>query len=182
MTILSEKVKTWRRVTKEKIVICMGGKCQICGYDKCHEALELHHIDPNQKEFSLSQVRANPKNWKDISNELRKCILLCSNCHKEVHRGITTIPKEYHKFTDIYYNKLIEDCYDICPICKTNKKLKSNITCSYKCAARKSRKVDWDNIDLLALKSEGKSNVEIASMLGVSDATVGKRLKKIKQE
>ena len=38
-----------------------------------------------QKDFSLSSTRANPKNWDSIVKELKKCILLCSNCHKEHH-------------------------------------------------------------------------------------------------
>ena len=39
---------------KEKLVEYKGGKCEICGYDKCITALEFHHLNPEEKEFSIS--------------------------------------------------------------------------------------------------------------------------------
>lgn len=95
MSNVSERVKRWRNKTKEKIVLAMGGKCQICGYDKCSDALELHHIDPSKKELSFSRVRANPISIQKISEELKKCILLCSNCHREIHAGLVELPEKY---------------------------------------------------------------------------------------
>lgn len=43
-----------RKLMKEKCVEYMGGKCKICGYNKCNSALEFHHLDPNNKEFQIS--------------------------------------------------------------------------------------------------------------------------------
>ena len=92
----SEKVKDWRIRTKHRIVEALGGCCSICEYDTYHGALELHHLDPNKKKFGLSSVRANPKSWKRIVNELRKCVLVCSNCHKEIEAGLIEIEvKQY---------------------------------------------------------------------------------------
>ena len=87
----SQKVIDWRIRTKARIVESMGGKCEICGYFKCNAALELHHLDPSKKQLSFAGIRANPKAWKTIVNELRKCVLLCSNCHKEVEAGFVSI-------------------------------------------------------------------------------------------
>jgi 5-methylcytosine-specific restriction endonuclease McrA len=84
----SEKVKRWRKNTKRRIIAAMGGSCRHCGYDKCDEALECHHIDPTEKEFGFGAMRANPKSWERIVVELRKCVLLCANCHREVHAGL----------------------------------------------------------------------------------------------
>lgn len=72
---------------KKKQVEFFGGKCKICGYDKCHNALEFHHLDPTIKEESPSSLRqvTDELRWK---SELEKCILLCSNCHREVHAGL----------------------------------------------------------------------------------------------
>ena len=81
----SEKVKKWRHETKKRIIESMGGKCQICGYNKCDSALDLHHINPEEKEISLASIRANPKSWSLIVAELRKCVLICANCHREEH-------------------------------------------------------------------------------------------------
>lgn len=84
-------VKTWRQKMKERAVIYLGGKCIICGYDKCIWALEFHHRDPKCKDFGISEY--SNLNWKKIEIELDKCDLLCSNCHKETHhRDVFPLP------------------------------------------------------------------------------------------
>jgi len=70
-----------------------GGKCAICNYKKSVRALVMHHKNPEEKEFGLSS-RGLTRSWVKIQKELDKCILLCSNCHAEVHEGITQLPKE----------------------------------------------------------------------------------------
>ena len=60
-----------------------GGKCSCCGYDKCFDALEFHHIDPKEKDFHLGRGRGF--NIEKIRKELDKCILVCRNCHTELH-------------------------------------------------------------------------------------------------
>lgn len=69
---------------KLKCIEYKGGKCQVCGYDKCLSALEFHHRDPSQKEFSFSKFRSQTFGKRAIV-ELSKCDLLCANCHREVH-------------------------------------------------------------------------------------------------
>lgn len=79
-----EDVKKHRLVQKQRIIKVMGGKCSICGYNKCHKALELHHINPEEKEFTFSKdMLCN--SWEKLVQELKKCTLLCANCHREVH-------------------------------------------------------------------------------------------------
>lgn len=68
-----------------------GGKCVVCGYDRCQRALSFHHIDPQMKEFGLS-VKGLTRSWEKIRKEIDKCVLLCANCHMEVHDGITQLP------------------------------------------------------------------------------------------
>lgn len=68
---------------KIKIVKLKGGKCSICNYNKNIAALQLHHIDPTIKDFQLSE--AMHKSDYEIVEELKKCVLLCSNCHIEQH-------------------------------------------------------------------------------------------------
>jgi 5-methylcytosine-specific restriction endonuclease McrA len=67
-----------------KIVEYMGGKCVKCGYDKTYRALHAHHINPAEKGFNISGAHA--RSWEAIKTELSKCILLCANCHSEIHR------------------------------------------------------------------------------------------------
>ena len=79
-------VKSFRKKNKQKAVEYKGGKCQKCGYNKCLSALEFHHIDPNQKDFGPSSNMNMA--WDKIKNEIDKCILVCANCHREIHEEI----------------------------------------------------------------------------------------------
>lgn len=71
---------------KKKAIKYKGGKCEICGYDRCVEAMEFHHLDPSEKEFSLSGSHC--KSWDTIKKELDKCKMLCCRCHREYHSGL----------------------------------------------------------------------------------------------
>ena len=79
-----------RNERKSKAIEILGGKCEICGYNKCSRALSFHHKDIDQKEFGLANRWGI--SWNKIENELKKCSLLCCRCHEEVHAGITKIP------------------------------------------------------------------------------------------
>ena len=61
----------------------LDDKCSICGYSKCIAALEFHHKDPSTKLFRLGM--GSGYSWKRIKEEAQKCILVCSNCHREIH-------------------------------------------------------------------------------------------------
>jgi hypothetical protein len=180
MSNKSEHVKKWRRTVKETIIKSMGGKCCICSYNKCDKALELHHLDPALKEFSFGEVMSRPKSWNKIIIELRKCVLVCSNCHKEVHNEMTKIPENIPKFNETYadYNNRPKAKTSPCVVCGKMKP-SYNITCSKECRAKRSRTVDWDKIDIEKLLKEGNSFYQIGDLLGVSVSAVSKRLKRI---
>src|ERR1041384_1855996 len=63
----------------------LGGKCKICGFDKYKSALAIHHLDPKEKDVAFRSMRS----WSldRIAKELRKCVLLCTNCHVALHAG-----------------------------------------------------------------------------------------------
>lgn len=68
-------------------ILCVeykGGKCEKCEYNKCINALEFHHVESEEKEFQISYAKRK-KFDESIKKELDKCLLLCSNCHREVH-------------------------------------------------------------------------------------------------
>lgn len=71
--------------TKLKAVEYKGGKCLICGYNKCVNALTFHHINPEEKSFGIS---GGTRSFEKLKPELDKCVLLCHNCHAEVHAGL----------------------------------------------------------------------------------------------
>lgn len=57
-------------------------ECEKCG-DKRWYVLQFHHIDPSKKEFNISDTRKS--SIKSLSDEIKKCKILCSNCHLEFH-------------------------------------------------------------------------------------------------
>jgi hypothetical protein len=69
---------------KQKCVEYKGGCCEKCGYSKYIGALQFHHLNPIEKDFALSEVKSHKFNEK-IKQELDKCILVCANCHFEIH-------------------------------------------------------------------------------------------------
>ena len=73
-----------RRIIKQWGLEYKGDKCCICGYNKCQEALEFHHIDESKKSFSLSD-HGIKLDWPLIQQELDKCVVVCANCHREIH-------------------------------------------------------------------------------------------------
>lgn len=77
-----KNVIDWRKRKKVELIEYKGGCCEKCGYNKCIEAMEFHHIDPMEKDFTISG-----KSWsfERLKSEVDKCVLLCSNCHKETH-------------------------------------------------------------------------------------------------
>jgi 5-methylcytosine-specific restriction endonuclease McrA len=72
-----------RHRNKKKMVDYLGGSCQRCGYVGHDAAMVPHHVKPSEKEFSLGQ--GNIKAWARLEEELKKCVLLCQNCHATVH-------------------------------------------------------------------------------------------------
>lgn len=79
-----------RKLIKQWAIEYKNNKCQCCGYDKCNEALEFHHLNPQEKDFNISDHDIK-LNWNEIKKELDKCILVCANCHREIHAGIRNI-------------------------------------------------------------------------------------------
>ena len=180
MSKQSDRVKHWRKSQKQRIIDAMGGCCCICGYNKCNSSLALHHLDPTQKEFNFGRFRANPKNWETTVKELRKCVLLCHNCHCEVHYGIATIPENYPRFAEKFsnYKELYtKQMVDLCPVCGTEKP-KCQKTCSNSCSSKRRYRINWDSIDLKT-ELDNKTYLEIAEKLGCSDGAVYKRAKRL---
>ena len=82
------------RKNKQRAIDYKGGKCACCGYNKCRAAMEFHHTDPLKKEGETSKLKGGT--WERFKKELDKCILLCSNCHRELHSGLI-ISEDYNE-------------------------------------------------------------------------------------
>lgn len=85
-------VKRRRIKLREMARTYKGNRCAICGYDKCSRALSFHHINPKNKDFDMSS-KGLTRSWEKLRQEIDKCVLLCANCHMEVHDGITKVPR-----------------------------------------------------------------------------------------
>lgn len=85
-----ESTKKLRTAIKRQCVEYLGGKCNVCGYDRCLRSLDFHHIDPDKKDFQISSPTTKYR-FEHMKSELDKCLLLCKNCHGEIHEGIIKV-------------------------------------------------------------------------------------------
>lgn len=79
-----------RRHLKLRAIAYMAGACFGCSRVGPPSLFEFHHWDAREKEFGIGEdgkVRA----WEKIVAELAKCVMLCTNCHREVHAGVREI-------------------------------------------------------------------------------------------
>lgn len=76
-----------KRGVKRKLELIekLGGKCSVCGYKANISALTFHHQNPQEKNFKLDMRSLSNRKKCHIDDELKKCILLCHNCHSELH-------------------------------------------------------------------------------------------------
>jgi len=81
---VSHYIKNKRLSNKVKAIEYKGGSCERCGYNKSTRALNFHHLNPDEKDFMISD-NGNLRSWDKIKVELDKCIMLCANCHMEEH-------------------------------------------------------------------------------------------------
>lgn len=147
------RVTLSRQNKKIKAVEYMGGKCIICNYDKCISALHFHHIDPNEKEFGFSSNLT--KSFDILKKELDKCIMVCSNCHCEIHSGMVDI-KMYIDLQFKICSSYVEEIKPIKffePVVKISKKPSKEVL----------EKLVWE-----------MPCVKIGEMFGVSDNAVNK--------
>jgi 5-methylcytosine-specific restriction endonuclease McrA len=80
----SVAVQKRRDKIKQMAVEYKGGCCFNCGYTAYIGALEFHHKDPSKKDFGIAS-KGFTRSWESVKLELDKCILVCANCHREIH-------------------------------------------------------------------------------------------------
>lgn len=80
----------YRRRLKRRAVEHLGGLCAGCARSWPHQVFEFHHLDSTTKNFGISEDGI-ARSWEKTERELQKCVLLCANCHREVHAGARRI-------------------------------------------------------------------------------------------
>lgn len=145
-----------------------GGKCQMCGYDKCIDALEFHHLDKTEKEESPSYVIMR-WSWKRALVELEKCIMVCANCHREIHSK-KECGDELKRFVKPWIDVVCSRCNQ-----KFQTKDYERKYCSESCKQLSCRKVVRPSrSELRTLIDQKISWVQLGQKFGVSDNAVRK--------
>jgi hypothetical protein len=176
-----------RRTRKEALVRFLGGTCQFCGYSRCLGNLGFHHamgdkqhtVSGRELQFALQR----------IVNEVRKCALVCANCHGEIHAGL--IPegrvaearkvlgkkvealggKSWGQFLNQpTHRKPRPPCKHCGDPCSTPK----GVYCSLRCKALDERRVERPTKVVLGRLVGTLTWTEIGRRFGVSDNTVRK--------
>lgn len=155
-----------------------GGCCERCGYDRNPKALEFHHKEPDKKDYTVAKLKnaSLPK----ILKEIEKCLLLCSNCHKEVHdelwkKGNTINWSVYNDYlnqtqVDLRAKKVIYHCSCGKQVTGAKHKCRS-------CANKSQEKISWPSDEELKKLVWKIPRSTLAKQLGVSDKAIAKRCK-----
>lgn len=174
------------RKLKQLALDYKGGKCEICGYDKCPQAMHFHHKDPNEKDFSLSNITCRTFN-ETIRKELDKCQLLCSNCHAEIHWEENSQRLKDRKAAIEALNLPVRSKAQIirCEFCnKEFTRAKSHMNsvnfCSVKCKNGKAN-LGWPEESELIKLFLTKTAKQIAEITGKNFNSVKKRKQKLKK-
>lgn len=183
MSRRSENVKAWRKRTKSRMVSSFGAECGRCKNQFPPELYDFHHLDPSTKKFNLGAVRASARSWSSIVEELKKCVMLCANCHRGVETGLYSIPKDAKRFDEFYteYKAPILGTYaeHNCPVCGSDKVLRNNTYCSNKCSGiAKRKKKNRPSAEELKKMVKSKGWEGTGRMFGVTGNAVRKWINK----
>ena len=80
----AEKLLKRRQDRLKQIYEITGKHCALCKIEYPPCAMEFHHTNPSNKKFNISNYLLGTT-WENIEAEIRKCVLLCANCHKIAH-------------------------------------------------------------------------------------------------
>lgn len=167
-------VKTWRHKTKQMLVDGMGGKCNRCGYDVCLACLDFHHL--GGKDGDVSHMISGPVKLERIIAEVKKCVVLCKNCHHELHNGVWNIAEISPCPFD--ETRVVKKKMPLCQHCNKNPVTNSRYRfCSEECREKSRTKRIPDASRLQHLLWQVPTT-QIAEQFGVSDKAVEKWAKK----
>lgn len=176
------KNKVRRLKCKMTAVEYLGGKCQRCGWTGDYAAYEFHHLDPSKKEFTIGRI--SNKKWEVVRDELDKCELLCSICHRIEHserddprllEWAKNQIRPYH-FTDNYERSKQQLGTGVCLFCRENfdKKEPEQLYCNLRCFGKSKKSPNRPTKEVLESLLWEKPTTQIALDYGVSDKAIEK--------
>lgn len=163
---------------KLELIEKKGGKCQICGYDKNIAALEFHHLNPEEKSFQLDSRRLSNTTIERLLEEADKCILVCANCHREIHNEHLDkkyIPTFLNEMTSKHIKLTHKNKTSVCKHCgKIFEYVKGKIYCCDEC--RKADKQYPSHDEAMEKYKEIGSIYKTAQYFHISKITLKKIL------
>ena len=174
-------VSNYRRRRKANLMKVLGNKCCLCGYDLLPDALEFHHINPQDKKYAIASNGTCHDLEKDLA-EVKKCILICANCHRAVHKGLYTEQQLWDKqfYDENIANelreekkKLLEKTIYYCEVCGKELSQKTLTGLCRDCLNEANKKGRPDRETLKEL-IRTKPFTEIGLMYHVSDNSIRK--------
>ena len=176
-------VKNFRTRLKERAVYVLGGSCQLCGYNKCIQALDFHHVNPAEKEANFND-NAN-RSWSITRSEIAKCLLLCANCHREVHAGLIIAENLQSSFSEeraLEIDKLVNDIktHKIIYCKNCGKEISRGAERCLECSAQHRQTIERpskEELEKLLFSYEGNFT-KISKQFNVSDNAIRKWCKK----
>ena len=178
----AQAVSDYRRNRKLNLIKVAGGKCVLCGYDKNPGALEFHHLHPEEKEYGIATKGTCHNIQKDLA-EIRKCILICANCHRDVNDGLYSVEELEKKFffDEDFAKTLIpltkeerEAIKYYCSECGKEITRDADTGKCPECAAKARRKVERPSREELKNLIRTTPFTKIGKQFGVSDNTIRK--------
>ena len=162
------------KTTKLKAIALFGNKCQKCGYDKNLGVLEFHHLDPSKKDYNWNRLTKKP--WDEIVKELQKCIMVCRNCHAELHHPDLFINdmRVSHQFLLDRERVVFARPTGKCALNGCNNDVYGTKYCSSECAHMSYRKVKRPSKEQLRKDITNCTWIAVGSKYGVSDNAVRK--------
>ncbi len=155
-------------------------KCCLCGFDEVQEALEFHHVNPKEKSFSICTTGNQTRSLASQLEELKKCILVCANCHRGIHNNVYTVPDNWEDFFD---DKVAQELNDKLELVKTHQinycqrcgvEISSKATYCVKCNHLFQQKCERPNREELKQLIRSTPFTHIAEKYGVSDKAIVK--------
>lgn len=180
-----KRVQTWRIRKKATSVGGFGGVCGYCGNKYPDIVFDFHHLSPSTKIDTISNMLKNPTS--KIIAELKKCVMLCANCHRLVESSHIELDEHIKRYDE----KLAEETertFKTGSCANCNKPIwVHNKVCNQSCGAewqakqgKKSNYFPWEDYDLEKLLKDNSHNFSaIGRLLGVSDNAVRKRAIKV---
>lgn len=175
-------ITNYRRRRKANLMRVLGNECCICHYNLIQDALEFHHINPDEKSYGIASGGVCRDLETDLV-EIKKCVLVCANCHRAIHKNLYSQEqlKEMQYYNEDVANELRQEKQNLlsktvyyCSSCGKELKDKTKTGLCADCYLKSNRKADRPNRETLKELIRTKSFTEIGTMYGVSDNAIRK--------